>query len=192
MKPRALQLHRAHRLALYIVSLALLLSGLVWAWIQRLDELGQASDSLVRAKTSLIAIHGFSAMAFVLLLGTLLVSHIRRAWLGRKNRPNGVFFLAAVSLLVLSGYGLYYVGNETVRAATSQFHLWLGAAAPALLFWHIWAGRKAAIEKRKAPANRSPANLSYSEAGTRMARFLARGDTPCAPGARGADAAGTE
>jgi hypothetical protein len=168
MKPRALQLHRAHRLLLYVISLTLFLSGIGWAWIQHLDELGKAGDSLLQAKTGLIAIHGFSAMAFVLLLGTLLASHVRRAWLGRKNRPNGVFFLAAVSLLALSGYALYYLGNESVRAAVSRFHLWLGAAAPALLFWHILAGRKAAIQKREVHANDSAPNLSYAEASARM------------------------
>ena len=128
---------------LYAVSLTLFLSGVGWAWIQHLDREGRASDTLLQIKTRLIAIHGFSAMFFVLLLGTLLVTHVRRAWHGRKNRPNGVFFLTAVSLLTLSGYALYYLSSESLREADSQFHLWLGVSAPALLLWHIWSGRGA-------------------------------------------------
>lgn len=126
---------------LYAVSLTLFLSGIGWAWIQHLDQVGRASDTLLRMKTWLIAVHGFSAMTFVLLLGTLLVSHVRRAWHARKNRPNGTFFLTTVSLLTLSGYALYYLGDESGRAAVSQFHLWLGVVAPVLLFWHIWSGK---------------------------------------------------
>jgi len=82
-------------------------------------------------------------MTFVLLLGTLLASHVRRAWHAQRNRKNGALFLTAISLLTLSGYVLYYAGNETVREISSGFHLWLGVAAPALLLWHIRSGRSA-------------------------------------------------
>ncbi|HZI32277.1 MAG TPA: hypothetical protein VFF11_08035 [Candidatus Binatia bacterium] len=143
MKRRWLQLRRGHRRLLYAVSLTLFLSGIGWAWIQHLDREGRASDTLLQIKTKLIAVHGFSAMFFVLLLGTLLVSHVRRAWHGKKNRRNGAFFLVAVSLLTLSGYALYYLSSESFRDADSQFHLWLGVGAPVLLLWHIWSGRGA-------------------------------------------------
>jgi hypothetical protein len=108
-----------------------------------LDELGQADATLRQTKAWLIAIHGFSAMTFVLLLGTLLVSHVRRAWHARKNQRNGAFFLTMVSLLTLSGYALYYISNDNLRIAVSQFHLWLGIVAPFLLFWHICSGQGA-------------------------------------------------
>lgn len=143
MKRRGLQLSRRHRLTLHAASLALFLSGISWAWIHHLDEAGRAGEGLERLKPTLIAVHGWSAMVFVLLLGTLLVVHVRRAWHARKNRANGAFFLALISLLTLSGYALYYLGDETVRAAVSNVHLWLGVAAPALLIGHIWLGRRA-------------------------------------------------
>jgi magnesium-transporting ATPase (P-type) len=143
MKRRGLQLSRGHKFMIYAVSLALFLSGVFWAWIQHLDEAGKAGEGLRQAKTWLIEIHGFSAMVFVLLFGTLLASHVRRAWHARKNRNNGVFFLTSVGLLTLSGYALYYVGNENWRNTVSDFHLWLGIAAPTFLFWHIWFGRRA-------------------------------------------------
>ncbi len=144
MKRRGLQITRRSRRLLYSVSLTLFISGISWAWIHHLDELGQATESLRELNGWFIAIHGFSAMTFVLLLGTLLVGHVRRAWHARKNRKNGAFFLTAVSLLTLSGYVLYYTGNEAVRNAVSNFHLWLGVAAPVLLFWHIRSGSNAA------------------------------------------------
>jgi hypothetical protein len=143
MKRRRLRLSRQHRVTFYAVSLTVFLSGVSWAWVQHLDEGGQATEALRQTKPWLIAIHGLSAMAFVLLLGTLLVSHVRRAWKAGRNRKNGGPFLAAISLLTLSGYALYYAGNETVRDLASDFHLWLGVAAPALLFWHIRSGRNA-------------------------------------------------
>ena len=44
------------------------------------------------------------------------------------------------------GPGLYYLGDESWRNATSFFHLWLGLAAPGLLIWHIRQGRAATRE----------------------------------------------
>ena len=143
MKRRGLQLNRGHRSTLYAASLLLFISGAAWAWANHLDETGTASEALRDFKPWLLKVHGFSAMAFVLLLGTLLPGHVRRAWHARKNCGNGAFFLTAVGLLVLSGYALYYIGSETLRACASDFHLWLGVAAPALLVLHILSGRKA-------------------------------------------------
>jgi hypothetical protein len=101
-------------------------------------------------------------MFFVLWLGTLLVSHVNHAWHARKNRPNGAFFLAAVGLLTLSGYALYYLGNENLRAADGQLHLWLGVAAPALLLWHIWSGRNA-IRHDRGMESSAPDNGTFHD-----------------------------
>jgi hypothetical protein len=163
-KRRGLQFRRLHRLSLGAIGLSLFFSGVGFAWIQHLDEAGRASDSLLQIKTKLIAVHGFSAMFFVLWMGTLLVGHVSQAWKARKNRPNGAFFLAAVGLLMLSGYALYYLSNESLRDADGQFHLWLGIAAPALLGWHIWCGRKA-VNRHKAE-NSMQADLKPIELGS--------------------------
>jgi hypothetical protein len=147
MKRRGLQLNRRHRLTVYSASLLLLVSGAAWAWADQLDESAQVGETVRQWKPWLLKIHGFSAMAFVLLLGTLLTGHVRRSWHARKNRANGAFFLGAVSVLTISGYALYYLGDETWRNATSQFHLWLGLSSPILLYWHIRSGRRATAER---------------------------------------------
>jgi hypothetical protein len=143
MRRRGIQLSQRHRRWLYSVSIVLFLSGAAWTWANRLDDAGQAGDALRLLKTWLLKAHGFAALGFVLVLGTLLPGHVRRAWQAGKNRANGAFFLTAVSLLTLSGYTLYYLGDETWRNATSKFHLWVGLAAPILLIWHIRQGRDA-------------------------------------------------
>jgi heme/copper-type cytochrome/quinol oxidase subunit 3 len=128
---------------LYSVSLLLLVSGAVWAWINHLDQTSQASERMRDFKPWLLKLHGLSAMLFVLLLGTLLPGHVRRAWRAGKNRRSGAFFLTVTAVLTLSGYLLYYTGDEAWRNAMSNFHLWLGLAASVLLLWHIRSGRRA-------------------------------------------------
>ncbi len=143
MKRRGLQLSRRHRWAIYLIGLALLTTGLAWAWLHRIDEAGHASGPWHEWKPSLMKLHGFAAMGFVLLLGTLLPVHVRHSWHAKRNRANGAFFLTAVSVLTVSGYALYYLGSENLRAFCSNLHFWLGAAAPLLLVWHIWCGHRA-------------------------------------------------
>ena len=143
MKRRGLKLSRPHRGALYLAILTLLVTGLAWNWIHLLDESGTSSKSWREFKPGLMKAHGFAAMGFVLLLGTLLPVHVRHAWHARRNRLNGAFFLSTVGLLTLTGYALYYLGNEKLRALCSDIHFWLGAAIPLLLVWHIWCGRRA-------------------------------------------------
>lgn len=144
-----LQLHPWHRRLLYATSLTLLLSGLIWKGIQRADEAGRAGEALIRWKQPLIALHGGSAMVFVLLLGTLLTGHVRRSWLANRNRRNGVFILSFMGLLTLSGYALYYLSDENVRRWVSQLHWWLGLGIPGVLVLHIWLGRRAVAAKKK-------------------------------------------
>ena len=144
MKRRGLQLSRRHRWSIYIIGLALLITGLAWAWLHRLDEAGNAGGPWREFKPGLMKIHGFAALGFVLLLGTLLPVHVRHSWHARRNRANGAFFLSSVSILILTGYALYYLGDEKLRALCSDVHFWLGAAIPLLLIWHIWSGRRAA------------------------------------------------
>ena len=81
-------------------------------------------------------------MGFLIAFGVLIPTHLKRAWQARRNRGNGAFFVTVIALLIISGYGLYYFGSEIWRATAVWVHLILGFAAPALLIWHIWRGRR--------------------------------------------------
>lgn len=81
-------------------------------------------------------------MVTLVLLGSLLTLHVRRAWLAGRNRRSGTLLLALNAVLALSGYALYYSGGETLRALASNVHLALGLALPVLLVAHIALGRR--------------------------------------------------
>ena len=44
-------------------------------------------------------------------------------------------------LLTVTGYLLYYAGDENTRPVISAAHWILGLAVPALLAWHVISGR---------------------------------------------------
>ena len=143
MKRRGIQLSPRHKRWFYSVSVTLFLSGATWVlfgWL--MERNGGRADFPQLVRPWMLRLHGAAAMAFLVALGILIPTHLRRAWQARRNRANGAFFATVMALLVATGYGLYYFGDDRWRSTTSWIHLILGFAAPALLGLHIWQGRR--------------------------------------------------
>jgi hypothetical protein len=92
-----------------------------------------------------LKLHGAAAMAILVILGTLLPTHVRFAWHARRNRPNGIMLISVFAFLILTGYGLYYFGDERLRSWTSCLHLVVGLALPLALILHIRSGRRSGL-----------------------------------------------
>ena len=116
------RLHPAHRALLYTIIVVLFLSGALW----------QAGI----ARTMLIKVHGGAAMASLVVLGSLLARHVVAGWQARTNRASGMGLLAALLWLIVSGYLLYYAGDEALRAYAAQSHFWIGLALGILFAVH--------------------------------------------------------
>ncbi len=139
-RPDSIRLKRLQRYFLYAVLALLFLSGVAWAYWNYLAA--SPGDFETNAKTWAMKIHGAAAMVILVLIGMLLTGHVRFAWRARRNRANGSVFLSAFAVLTVTGYGLYYLGGERVRAWTSWIHLAVGLALPILLLIHILLGRR--------------------------------------------------
>ena len=55
--------------------------------------------------------------------------------------------LAGSALLIVTGYGLYYLGGETTRELTSVLHWGVGLILPGVLVWHVRQGRKPSVRR---------------------------------------------
>ena len=80
-------------------------------------------------------------MVTLLLFGALIPIHILRSWRSGKNLVMGSVMITVDSVLIVTAFGLYYLGSETVRPWMSLVHLAFGAALPGLLAVHIYLGR---------------------------------------------------
>jgi hypothetical protein len=139
-RPESIRLKRSHRFCLYVVLVLLFASGAAWAYWNYL--VAEPGDVLASAKSWAMKIHGATAMASLVLIGTLLTGHIKFAWQARRNRGNGVFLLSVFGILTISGYMLYYAGGEQVRAWTSWIHLGVGLSIPVLIALHLALGKR--------------------------------------------------
>ncbi|MDQ2660161.1 MAG: hypothetical protein M3Y03_07045 [Verrucomicrobiota bacterium] len=152
MRRNSAKLSARHQTWLYATTTLLYLTGGVWAGLHYLGNHADEFAPRSPAEPWLMRLHGAGAMALLVVLGTLLPTHVRFAWHARRNRPNGIALLAFYAFLIASGYGLYYFGNEWLRSWTSWLHLAIGIALPAMIVLHIWTGRRSAVQ----PVRRGP------------------------------------
>ena len=133
------------RRALYAIIAVLVLSGIWWIGVHfAATWLAPHEDELQRLPQEALAlkVHGAAAFAILLALGAMGAYHVRRGWGLRRNRSSGSVVVGACTVLVLSGYALYYLVTDANRAPISVLHWGLGLAFVPLLIAHIALGRR--------------------------------------------------
>jgi len=137
----ALQLDRPLRWSFYAAFALLFATGAVWLVA---DQLKDSPDGELWQATAanMLMVHGGAAMLTLLLLGALFPIHMARAWRGGLNQISGSIMVVCNALLILSAFGLYYLGAETLRPWASDLHIATGFALPVLIAVHIWLGRR--------------------------------------------------
>ncbi len=124
----------------YAVFVVLLLTGAAWLvadWQKDTDDVWQ------QASANLLMIHGGAAMLALMALGALIPLHLLRAWRARKNLVSGITVASVNAVLILTAFGLYYLGSETVRPWMSWIHIIAGFCLALMLPLHILLGRRA-------------------------------------------------
>lgn len=131
-----------HRRCAYLVLALLFISGLahyvLHGWFMRQGDFGPAPNPL---EPWMLKLHGAAAMLGLMVLGSLLSTHIHRFWRLQRNRLAGGVFLSSALLLIVSGYGLYYFGGDQTRALCRQLHIVIGLLALPAFAAHLWRGR---------------------------------------------------
>jgi hypothetical protein len=153
-------LSRRHQAWIYVTFGVLFFSGALWLAAHfALRGKGEFGETMSPLEPWSLKLHGAAAMLFLVLLGTLLPVHVRRAWNGRKARAQGALLLSLNGVLIVSGYALYYLAGEESRWIVSPLHWVVGLLLPVSLAWHVWEGRR--LRGRKS-ARRRHRSLGYA------------------------------
>jgi hypothetical protein len=136
-----LRLNSRFRYAVYAAVAVLFLSGVGWFAADWQKE-GANGETWQQIAVYLLMLHGGGAMVTLLLLGALIPVHILRSWRRGKNLVMGSVTVALNAILIVTAFGLYYLGSEAVRPSMSWVHLVIGALLPGLLALHIFLGRR--------------------------------------------------
>ncbi|MEO8157471.1 MAG: hypothetical protein ABI648_06715 [Betaproteobacteria bacterium] len=142
MTPPAMRLGRWHQTYLYASGSLLVLSGALWLLFHYFVRIqGPFGEGPHPLEKWWLCAHGLCAAIFLIGFGSVMPGHVRRAWAGRRNRISGAFFFTLLAILMGTGYGLYYLGDESTRSTVSTVHWMIGLGIPVLMGWHIWLGR---------------------------------------------------
>ncbi len=150
-KPRGpVRLSPARRLGLYAGALGLWLSGGLWLlfhyFVVHQGPFGPTVDPL---EPWWLRIHGAFGFTGIWLFGLLWGVHMTKGWALGKRQWSGSILAGLVIWLIVSGYLLYYVGDEDIRSAVSVLHWALGLAAPAGFAIHrygMWRRRATTVQ----------------------------------------------
>ncbi|MBS0374499.1 MAG: hypothetical protein JSR73_07940 [Proteobacteria bacterium] len=137
------QLGPRHRIAIYLSGALLLVSGAGWL-VARYVLRASTGDPDLPHPSELwwLRLHGAAVIGFLVAFGGLLPGHVLYGWRHHFNRGSGATLLGVAFALALTGYGLYYVGDDRWRATISVSHWVVGLVAAAGLLWHVIAGRR--------------------------------------------------
>lgn len=136
------RIQRSRQRAIYLVGAGLWASGAAWLLFHYAFKVktlfGTAENPLTHWW---IIAHGLLAFASIFLFGLLWGQHIVAGWKSGRHRWSGGAVFATLSILVASGYLLYYAGGDDTRAITSLVHWIIGLALPLPFLWH-WKIRR--------------------------------------------------
>jgi hypothetical protein len=136
-----LRLKSSFRRSIYAAFAVLFVTGAAWLvadWRKDIssDEIWQQTAA------TMLMVHGGTAMITLLLLGALIPLHLLRSWRAGKNRISGSVMVAFNTVLIVTAFGLYYLGSDLVRPWMSWIHIVAGFSIALLFPVHILLGRR--------------------------------------------------
>uniref|UniRef100_A0A7V4XQL4 DUF4405 domain-containing protein n=1 Tax=Acidobacterium capsulatum TaxID=33075 RepID=A0A7V4XQL4_9BACT len=142
---KTIRISRGWRWQIYLIGVGVWLSGGLWLLFHYFfvtqGEFGPTENPLT---AWWLGLHGAFAFATLWIFGLLWGMHVTAAWPRKRRRRSGAALVAVLAFLVVSGYLLYYVGDDKVRPVISVMHWAMGLAAPA-----FFAAHRVRLRKRR-------------------------------------------
>lgn len=130
-------LGRGRRWGLYLTGTGVWLTGGLWLvyhyFLVTQGEFGPTANPL---EAWWLKLHGAFSFAAVWMLGLLWGIHVTKLWPHKRRRWSGGILTGVFAFFIVSGYLLYYVGDDRVRPVISALHWGIGLAGPVLFVWH--------------------------------------------------------
>jgi hypothetical protein len=132
-----IKLNRARRLIVYLAGSGLWLTGAAWLVLHyfcvRKTDFGPQPHPLEYWSR---AAHGLFGFVSLWTFGMLWAAHIVGGWYSARRRMTGLATATILGALILSGYLLYYVGDDGVLSWVSLIHWAIGLSLPVIFLAH--------------------------------------------------------
>jgi hypothetical protein len=84
----------------------------------------------------LLLTHGLIAVPALYFLGWISARHALDNWRTERRRPSGGLMLVVLGLLAVTGFGLFFVTGDVLRAAVALVHEIVGVACVVVIVAH--------------------------------------------------------
>lgn len=139
---RSARLARWQIMLLTTSGAVLWLSGGAWLLLHYFGQVqGAFGPEINPLEPWLLRLHGLALIPALFGFGGLFVVHVPKGWKDLPQRTIGLALTSLIGVLILSGYLLYYVGDDAVRSWTSIVHWVIGLAVPLVFIWHYIHGK---------------------------------------------------
>jgi hypothetical protein len=140
------RLSRLRKWGVYGVAIGIWASGVLWLGLHySLRVKSEFGFQTNPGEPWMLKLHGAFAFAALVGLGLLWGVHILNGWFSHRRRRSGGIVFGLACFLGLSGYLLYYVGEDDFRDVVSVAHWAVGIAAIGFFLWHrFWDERNGA------------------------------------------------
>lgn len=88
-------------------------------------------------RTIVVAGHALFGFLMVAVLGALWTTHMRVGWRSKLKRPSGSLLVSFNLILVLTGIGIYYLGDDFLSSVASLSHAGIGLLLMPFYFFHM-------------------------------------------------------
>ncbi len=136
-----MRLKPSFRYAIYAAFAVLFLSGAGWFVADWQKDIS-SDDIWQQVAANMLMVHGGAAMLALMMIGALIPLHLLRSWRAKKNRVTGSVMATFNAVLIVTAFGLYYLGSEAVRPWISWIHIGAGLLLALMFPLHIVLGRR--------------------------------------------------
>jgi hypothetical protein len=136
-----LRLKPSFRYAIYAAFAVLFLSGAGWFVADWQKDIS-SDDIWQQVAANMLMVHGGAAMLALMMMGALIPLHLLRSWRAKKNRVTGSVMASFNAVLIVTAFGLYYLGSEALRPWISWIHIGAGLLLVLMFPLHIVLGRR--------------------------------------------------
>lgn len=132
------------------------LSGAGWLLLHYYGQkAGEYGPEMNPAEPWMMTAHGLFLIPALLGIGGMFVAHIPKGWSHVRQRVIGLALCGVLTILIASGYLLYYAGEEVLREWTGLIHWVIGLGLPVLFGWHYLSGLRERTRGRRSLVRRA-------------------------------------
>ncbi len=131
------KLSRTRRAIVYLAGTGLWTTGVAWLVLHyfcaRKTDFGPQPHPLEYWSR---AAHGLFGFVSLWVFGLLWGAHIVGGWYSTRRRATGLATAGILGALIISGYLLYYLGDDELLSWTSLIHWAIGLTLPLIFLAH--------------------------------------------------------